>query len=75
VGAKRPLAQKQIWAVRFSLDRERRIRDRALFDLAVDGIASRLLPGQDQDFRCGRRTGDQDTRDRSSANDGATGAV
>ncbi|SHO67025.1 Phage integrase family protein [Pseudoxanthobacter soli DSM 19599] len=36
VGAKRPLTQKQIWAVRFFLDRERRVRDRALFDLAID---------------------------------------
>lgn len=34
VGTKRPLTQKQIWAVRFFLDREGRIRDRALFDLA-----------------------------------------
>ncbi len=30
------LTQKQIWAIRFHLDRERRIRDRALFDLAID---------------------------------------
>ena len=36
VGTKRPLTQKQIWAVRFFLDCERRIRDRALFDLAID---------------------------------------
>jgi integrase len=36
VGAKRPLTQKQIWAIRFFLDRERRLRDRALFDLAID---------------------------------------
>ena len=36
VGTKRPLSQKQIWAVRFFLDREARIRDRALFDLAID---------------------------------------
>ena len=36
VGTKRPFTQKQIWAVRFFLDRERRIRDRALFDLAID---------------------------------------
>lgn len=35
-GPKRPLNQKQIWAVRFHLDREQRIRDRALFDLAID---------------------------------------
>ncbi len=36
VGTKRPLTQKQIWAIRFFLDLERRIRDRALFDLAID---------------------------------------
>lgn len=36
VGTKRPLTQKQIWAVRFFLGHERRIRDRALFDLAID---------------------------------------
>ena len=36
VGTKRPLTQKQIWAVRFFLDREGRSRDRALFDLAID---------------------------------------
>lgn len=36
VGTKRPLTQKQIWAVRFLLDREGRLRDRALFDLAID---------------------------------------
>lgn len=36
IGTKRPLTQKQIWAVRFFLDRERRVRDRALFDLAID---------------------------------------
>src|SRR6476659_9242870 len=36
VGTKRPLTQKQIWAIRFMLDREHRLRDRALFDLAID---------------------------------------
>ncbi len=36
VGVKKPLKQRQIWAIRFFLDRERRIRDRALFDLAID---------------------------------------
>ena len=36
VGTKRPLTRRQVWAVRFFLDRERRIRDRALFDLAID---------------------------------------
>ena len=36
VGTKRPLTQEQIWAIRFFLDREGRLRDRALFDLAID---------------------------------------
>ncbi|MBW3097145.1 tyrosine-type recombinase/integrase [Pseudohoeflea coraliihabitans] len=36
VGTKRPFTQKQIWAIRFFLDCERRIRDGALFDLAID---------------------------------------
>lgn len=32
VGVKKPLKQRQIWAIRFFLDREGRMRDRALFD-------------------------------------------
>lgn len=36
VGAKRPLKPRQVWAVRFFLDQHRRVRDRALFDLAID---------------------------------------
>jgi site-specific recombinase XerC len=36
VGAERALKQKQIWQIRFYLDYERRLRDRALFDLAID---------------------------------------
>ena len=36
VGAKRALKPRQIWAIRFFLDRESRLRDRALFDLAID---------------------------------------
>ena len=39
VGAKRTLSVQQIWSIRFFLDREGRMRDRALLDLA---IASRL---------------------------------
>lgn len=35
-GAKRALKPQQIWAIRFWLDREKRLRDRALFDLAID---------------------------------------
>ncbi len=36
VGAKRALKQQQVWAIRFWPDQHRRLRDRALFDLAVD---------------------------------------
>lgn len=36
VGAKRALKQKEVWAIRFWLERERRVRDRALFNLAID---------------------------------------
>lgn len=36
VGAKRALKPQQVWAIRFWLDQERRLRDRALFDFAVD---------------------------------------
>lgn len=36
LGAKKPLKPKEIWEIRFMLDREHRLRDRALFDLAID---------------------------------------
>jgi site-specific recombinase XerC len=36
VGAKRALKPQQVWAIRFWLDSERRLRDRAMFDLAID---------------------------------------
>jgi hypothetical protein len=36
IDPKRPLNQKQIWVIQFFLDQEERIRDRALFDLAID---------------------------------------
>lgn len=36
VGAKRALKLRQVWAIRFFLDQHRRMRDRALFDLAID---------------------------------------
>ena len=36
VGAKRALKPRKVWAIRFFLDQHRRLRDRALFDLAVD---------------------------------------
>ncbi|ROT95369.1 integrase [Altererythrobacter sp. FM1] len=36
VGQKRPLKLRDIWAIRFYLDENKRLRDRALFDLAID---------------------------------------
>jgi site-specific recombinase XerC len=39
-GLKKPLKQRQIWAIRFFLGREGRVRDRALFDLAIDSKLS-----------------------------------
>lgn len=36
VGTKRPLKARDIWAIRFCLDKHKRLRDRALFDLAID---------------------------------------
>lgn len=36
IGAKRALKPRQVWAIRFFLDQHRRMRDRALFDLAID---------------------------------------
>lgn len=36
VGAKRALKPQQVWTIRFWLTRERRLRDRALFDLGID---------------------------------------
>ena len=35
IGAKRPL-RPQVWAIRFWLDQHRRLRDRTLFDFAID---------------------------------------
>ncbi len=37
IGVKRPLTHKQIWAIRFFLEHEGKLRDKALFDLAIDG--------------------------------------
>lgn len=36
IGAKRALKPKQIWEIRFYLNQRRRLRDWALFDLAID---------------------------------------
>jgi site-specific recombinase XerC len=36
LGAKRALKPQQVWAIRFRLDQDLRLRDRAMFDLAID---------------------------------------
>ncbi len=36
VGQKRPFKLRDVWAIRFYLDRHKHLRDRALFDLAID---------------------------------------
>ncbi len=36
LGTKRPLKPQQVWAIRFWLDHKGRLRDRAMFDLAID---------------------------------------
>ena len=36
VGAKRALKLQQVWAIRFWLNNEHRLRDRPMFDLAID---------------------------------------
>ncbi|QNM83242.1 tyrosine-type recombinase/integrase [Sphingomonas sabuli] len=36
IGPKRALKQKEVWAIPFWLEQEGRVRDRALFDVAVD---------------------------------------
>ena len=62
VGTKRPLTQKQIWAIRFFLDREERLRDRALFDLAID---SKLRGCDLVKLRIGGLIAGQDIRTRA----------
>lgn len=62
VGTKRPLTQKQIWAIRFFLDREERLRDRALFDLAID---SKLRGCDLVKLRIGDLVAGSEVRDRA----------
>jgi hypothetical protein len=57
VGTKRPLTQKQIWAIRFHLDREGQLRDKALFDLAIDNKLRGL-----RQWRFGRTLSSQSQR-------------
>jgi len=48
VGAKRALKPQKVWTIRFWLTRERRLRDRARFDLGID--STRMRRGEDPDW-------------------------
>jgi integrase len=70
LGAKRALQPKQVWAIRFWLDRERRLRDRALFDLAID---SKLRGCDLVKIQIGELTAGGRVRDRAIAIQQKTG--
>ena len=55
VGAKRALKVRRIWAIRFFLDREGRMRDRALL-ISPSIQVARLRSGQTQDRHTGERS-------------------
>ncbi|PHR11648.1 MAG: integrase [Sphingopyxis sp.] len=70
MGPKRPFNQKQIWAIRFFLDRELRIRDRALFDLAID---SKLRGCDLVELKIGDLVSGSDIRQRAAITQRKTG--
>ncbi len=49
VGAKRALKAQQVWAIRFWLAHESRLRDQAMFDLAIDSKLRGCDVGEGQD--------------------------
>lgn len=63
VGQKRPLKLRDIWAIRFYLDEHKRLRDRALFDLAID---SKLRGGDLVKIRIGDLMSAGSFRDRAT---------
>ena len=70
IGPKRPFNQKQLWAIRFFLDREQRIRDRALFDLAID---SKLRGCDLVELKSGDLVSVPETRTRATISQRKTG--
>lgn len=70
VGPKRPFNQRQIWAIRFCLGREKRIRDRAVFDLAID---SKLRGCDLVELRIGDLVSGPDIRKRAPITQRKTG--
>ncbi len=72
VGPKRPLKPRDIWAIRFYLDEHRRLRDRALFDLAID---SKLRGCDLVKLRIGDVISGGEIRNRSTVIQQKTGAI
>ena len=63
IGPKPPLKSKQVWSIRLTLQREGRIRDLALFDLAID---SKLRGCDLVQLRIGRLVINAATRHRAT---------
>jgi len=70
VGAKRPLKPRDVWAIRFFLDEHGRLRDRALFDLAID---SKLRGCDIVTIRIGDLVGAASVRNRATVIQQKTG--
>ncbi|GAV35913.1 hypothetical protein ROTAS13_03594 [Roseomonas sp. TAS13] len=70
VGPKRALKEKQIWAIRFYLSSQKRVRDRALFDIAID---SKLRGCDVVQLRVGDVTSGSHIRTRSTVVQQKTG--
>lgn len=74
VGPKRPLKPRDIWAIRFYLNGHRRLRDRALFDLAIDSKL-RGCDLEDQVRRPDERRAISRSRNGHPAKDRPSGAI
>ncbi len=73
VGTKRPLTQKQIWAIRFFLDREGRF-EIARFSISRSTASFAVVSGQDKDRRPGNWTGESNAGNGRSTEDRASGS-
>jgi len=61
IGSKPPMRTKDVWSIRTKLQVEKRIRDLAMFNLA---IVTRLRCGQPEGRRCGPTWYDRRSRHR-----------
>ena len=49
VGQKAPFKPKDVWAIRARMERERRTRELALFNLGIDSTSGELWTSRDED--------------------------